>query len=192
MANAKKEDKKPVYKKWWFWVIIVVVVIGIGGATSNSNKSSDPNNSSDTSSTNTNDSKPISSTNNTLALGETFEFDNLDITLGQDYSFTTLDNQFSDKNGATIIKLPITVVNKKDETHSLNMFYIHSFGTQGTELDSVSAYFTEDCVEFAGDLRPGASYTKYLYLVYDGDGTYAVEFSQIYGGKTTVEFNITK
>lgn len=127
----------------------------------------------------------------TIGLGETFTFDDLEITLGNDITFTKIDNQFSDYNGQTVVKLPITVKNLKEETHSLNMFYFSIFGSSGTQLSTISSYF-DDSIDFAGDLRSGASYTKYLYFLYDGDGTYDVEFSEVWGAKTTVEFNVAK
>ena len=70
------------------------------------------------------------------------------------------------------------------------MFYYSLFGSQGTELDGVSAYF-DDTVDYAGDLRSGASYTKYLYFLYDGNGTYAIEFNN-WSDKVELEFEITK
>ena len=80
--------------------------------------------------------------------------------------------------------------NNKDENHNLNMFYYKTFGSQGTELDDISAYF-DDEVGWAGELRPGASYTKAFYLLYDGDGTYAIEFNDWFN-TVTVEFEVKK
>lgn len=122
------------------------------------------------------------------SLGETFTFDDLEITLGDKITFTKVKNQFSEHNKKSVVKVPITVKNVKDETHSLNMFYYKRYGSQGVELDDVSAYF-DDSVDYAGDLRTGASYTKYLYLLYDGDGTYAIEFDN-WTTKITVEFEV--
>ena len=70
------------------------------------------------------------------------------------------------------------------------MFYYSFFGTQGTELDTVAAYFDES-IDYAGDIQPGASYTKYLYILYDGDGKYIIDFDN-YSEKKTVEINIQK
>ena len=123
-------------------------------------------------------------------VGEKFEFDDLEITILGDYSFTSVDNQFSDLNGRDVIKLPIEVKNIDDEKNHLNMFYYSCFGTEGTELDGVSAYF-DDTIDYAGDLQPGASYTKYIYMLYDGDGKYLIDFDN-YSDKKTVEVNIKK
>ncbi len=123
-------------------------------------------------------------------LGETFQFDDLEITLGKDIAFTTLDNEFAEEYGKTVIKLPITVKNLKEETHSLNMFYYSVFGADGTQLNSLASYY-DDSVDYAGDLRSGASYTKYLYFIYDKDGTYAIEFDD-WTTQLTVEFEVKK
>ena len=67
------------------------------------------------------------------------------------------------------------------------MFCFKAFGANGTELGDESAYF----VDFAGELRSGASYTKYLYYLYDADGKYAIEFDD-WSTKVTVEFDVKK
>lgn len=126
----------------------------------------------------------------TVGLGETFTFDDLEVTLGKDISFTKVKNEFSDDNGKDVIKIPITVKNLKSETHSLNMFYFKAFGANGTELNNESAYF-DDSVDFAGELRNGASYTKYLYFLYDADGQYVIEFDD-WSTKISVEFDVKK
>ena len=46
--------------------------------------------------------------NTELTLGSTFEFDGLEITVGKEISFDTLKNQFSDKNGSTVVRIPLT------------------------------------------------------------------------------------
>ena len=132
-----------------------------------------------------------SSSDKTIGLGETFTFDDLEITLENNISFTKIDNEFSDYNGQDVVRLPITVKNIKDETHSLNMFYYSIYGSKGTQLSTVSSYF-DDSIDFAGDLRSGASYTKNLYFLYDGNGKYAIEFNEVWGPKTTIEFDVTK
>ncbi len=123
-------------------------------------------------------------------LGETFKFDGLEITLDTKYSFTKVDNQFSDLDGRTVVRLGATIKNISDEKNRINMFYINYFGSEGTELDSVSAYF-DNSVEYAGELKPGASYNKYFYFLYDGNGEYEISFDN-YSEEVTAEFNITK
>lgn len=184
-----KEQK--FYNKWWFWVIVAFIIIGAGSAGMNAKS-----NNGDSSQNNNNSSQNNGSSQNeksTLSLGDTFQFDDLEITIGKEYSFTVLDNQFSEHDKAEVVKLPVTVKNLKDEAHNLNMFYVKIFGSKGTELDGVSSYFMDDeNIDFAGELRSGASYTKYFHFLYDGDGKYAMDFATLIGKKTTVEFNISK
>ena len=135
-------------------------------------------------------SEPSYSNKSKYGLGETFKFSDLEITIGSNYSFTKVDNKYSDKNGKTVVKMPITVKNVKDENNHLNMFYYKVFGSAGTEVDTAGSYF-KDPVDYAGDLRPGASCTKYLYFIYDGDGEYAIEFDN-YSQKLEVVFEIKK
>ena len=130
-----------------------------------------------------------------LTFGSTFVFDDLEITIGnaEDVTWDKVDNQFSDKNGADVIVLPVTVKNLKDESHSLNMFYYKFYGSAGTELESVSSYFSDSDIGFAGDMRTGASITSAFHLVYDGDGDYYIEFSGwIASDKIEVKLPITK
>lgn len=108
-------------------------------------------------------------------LGATIEFDGLDISFGDTYSTTTLDNEFADHAGDTIIALPVSITNNDSDTHGLNMFAVTEFGSQGTELDNVFTYFDDD-VRMMGDMRPGASMSGNLYFLYDGNGDYYLTF----------------
>ena len=137
----------------------------------------------------TND-KTEPSKNKIHKLGETFTFDGLEFTFDSNYSFVTLKNRYSEHNGASVIKLGVKVKNVSDEKNKLNMFYYDLFGSQGTELDGVSTYF-DDNIDFAGDLKPTASYYKYFYILYDGDGHYSIDFDN-WSETTTVEFDIKK
>jgi len=119
-------------------------------------------------------------------LGSTIEFKGLSIELGKELQTTTLNNQFSDKNGTTVLFFPVKVTNKSDASTSLNMYAVKAFGSKGTELDTVFTYFDDD-VRMAGEMRPGASQEGNLYFPYDGDGTYYLDFGFY---KTEVEVEI--
>lgn len=151
----------------------------------NSDNNDNSNNNGNNNNNNNNNKKP-----NHYGFDETFTFDGLEITIGKDYSFDVVNNRFSDYNGMECVKLPITVKNIDSETNSLNMFDYTVFGSQGTEAETLNYYFDDNIAE-AGDLRSGASYTKYLYFLYDGDGEYAIEFDN-WRTKITVEFDIKK
>lgn len=109
------------------------------------------------------------------SLGSTVEFDGLTITFGDAYGTATLDNQFAEHAGATVIAMPVAVTNNNASTHGLNMFAIKEFGPSGTQLDSVIAYFDDD-VRMMGEMRPGATMNGNLYFLYDGNGDYYLDF----------------
>lgn len=130
------------------------------------------------------------SENEVYGLGDTITFDGLELTFDTTYSFSTVDNIYSEYNGRSAIRLGVTVKNVSAEINSLNMFYYSLFGSQGIELKSVSAYFDDD-IDYAGDLKPGASYKTYFYILYDGDGNYSIDFDN-YSQEISVEFTVTK
>ena len=125
---------------------------------------------------------------NVFSLGETFVFDDLEITFNDRITYTTVDNFISDNNGKKAIKVPVTVKNISEESNSLNLFYCKLFGPSGVELDRLSYYF-DDSVDTAGDLLYNAEYTKYLYFLYDGSGKYTAIFKKTFEEKR-VEFNV--
>lgn len=125
-----------------------------------------------------------------FTLGDTFTFDNFEITLGKSITTDTVKNQFSDHNGESVIVVPATIKNIGDETDSLNMFYIEYYGSKGTSVDGVSSYF-KNSIEDAGNMRPGASMDVFVYILYDGDGVYGIDFDN-YSETKTVEFKVTK
>ena len=135
--------------------------------------------------------KSESNNNQIYSLGDTFEFDNLMLTINPSYTFDIIKNDLSDINGYTVIKLPITIKNiSKDNSNCLNMFFYSVLGSKGIKVDSASAYFN-DSADFANELQPNEEYNKYLYFVYDGDGNYKIEFDNL-SEKIQVDFEIIK
>ena len=122
---------------------------------------------------------------------EVFSFDGFNIQFGNTINTTKLDNQFSDKNGSTVISIPVMITNASEETKSLNMFYVTEFGPAGTELDSVDAYYTDDDIRWGGDLRPGANKTGRLYFLYEGNGDYVIRFQKPGEQATEVKIPVT-
>ncbi len=179
--NCGKKQSKNIILIAVIVIAVLLIIVALAGSSDEAN---------DSSSTSDSTSEETNSTNDNYTLGDTFEFDGLEFTLDTEYSFTTIDNEFSDLNNSDVIKLGVTVKNVSDETTSLNMFYYSLFGSQGTELDNVSAYF-DDSIDYEGDLRPETSYKTYFYILYDGDGTYGIDFDN-YSEEVSVEFDITK
>lgn len=160
-------------------ILICFNLTGCESSNSNNSDSKIPNN-----------EEKVDSKNNQYSLDKAFKFDNLEVTISSNYEFTTIDNEYSEYNGATVIKVPVTVKNLKDETHSLNTFYVNWFGSAGTEVETFEFYF-DDSVDLAGNLRTGASYTKYFYFLYDGNGVYTIELDN-WTDKISIDMDITK
>ena len=112
----------------------------------------------------------------TVNAGEAFEFSNMQITIGTDYTFVNLNSSDSEKNGMILVKLPITVKNLSDEENHLNMFYSNIYDPSDKRLTKESTYF-DDTIDYADDLEKGESYTKYYYFEYTMDGTYKAKFN---------------
>ena len=130
-------------------------------------------------------------TKTSFTLGETFRFDDLDLTFTSDFLYTKVDNQFSEHYNKKVLGIPVKMTNKKSSAHSLNIFYYECYGPKGTKLNNPSAYFDEaTSVDWGGDLLSGATATRYMYCLYDGDGSYNVLFNN-FKTKITVSFNVT-
>ena len=128
--------------------------------------------------------------NKTVNAGEVFEFSNMQITIGTDYTFTTLNSSNSTKNGMILVKLPITVKNLSNDENHLNMFYSNIYDPSDKKLTKQSSYF-DDTIDYADDLKSGESYTKYYYFEYTTDGTYKVKFNN-YTSKIDVNVEVKK
>ena len=167
-------------------VMLTFALIGCGGA-GDSGSSNNSNASNNSSNNNNNSSNSNNSNNNTtpneITFGVPFEFDGLTITFGSEVTVKTLQNQFSSHDGATVAAVPVTVVNNSGNTHGLNMFYYSIYGPAGTKLDGVSAYFMEDDIDWAGDMRNGATLQTTMHILYVGPGDYYVEFSKPFDSK---------
>jgi hypothetical protein len=117
------------------------------------------------------------------------EFDGLELTFGE-YSFTEIDNMYSEYDKQKVVKIPVTVKNISDSPNSLNMFYYNLYGTSGTESANIGYYFSDDVME-GGNILSGKSYTRYFHILYDGDGVYTIAFDN-YRDEKIVEINVKK
>ena len=102
-----------------------------------------------------------------------FEFDDLIIKISGKYELIKLDNQYSIYNGKNILKIPVTITNKSDKMHSLNLFYYDIFDDLGNNIDEVAGYFDES-LYYSEDLEPNKSYNKYIYALYYGNDYYSL------------------
>lgn len=127
--------------------------------------------------------------NNSIGIGDMIEFDDLEI-LFKSLSVKKIDNQFAENENAIVIEVDIT--NKKDETHSLNMFNYSCYDANGLTVGSAGAYF-DDAIEWMGEMRTDSTMSGSLPFDYTGDGIYVIEFGDIFGSNTIeVYFDVKK
>lgn len=106
---------------------------------------------------------------------QSFVFDGLNIVLSSEYTFSTIDNRYSDYYESPVIIIPATITNISNETSYLYRGDVKAFGSKGTSLDNIHIYFDDGDNAF-NDLRSGATQQCNFYLLYDGDGDYYLEF----------------
>jgi len=75
-----------------------------------------------------------------------------------------------------VARIPITMRNLRNETHGLNMFSYTFYGPNGNRVDSVSSFFMDYDVDWAGDMRRGTTQRSYIHILYVGNGDYYIEF----------------
>ena len=114
--------------------------------------------------------------NNVYTATEKFEFDGLELTFHNSYTFLRIKNEYSNYYNRIVIRVPVTITNKKDIEYSLNIYDYTIYGPTKKELDEVAGYF-EESVFYATNLSPNETYTKYLYFLYDSNGNYLIKFN---------------
>ena len=121
---------------------------------------------------------------------QVIKFNGLELTI-KGYSFTEVDNKYSEHYGKTVIKIPVTIKNVASDPQTLYSVYYKLFCTNGVESANVGYYFDDD-VSQGGDLLPGASYNKSFYIVYDGDGVYTIVLDNLLFDEKTIKIQVTK
>ena len=101
-------------------------------------------------------------------------FDNLVINISSKYEILKLENKYSIYDGQKVIKIPVKVTNKSNESHSLNLFYYNIYDDYGNNIDEVAGYF-EESLYYAENLKKDESYTKYIYALYYGNDLYIIK-----------------
>lgn len=124
-------------------------------------------------------------------IDEDFTFGDYDLNISSTYEVVTVDNQYSSYNGKKLIKMPISIKNNGTESGKINSYYLKFYSPDGTQQEENYAYIYDDGLGSAGELRPGASYNKYLYFEHAGTGEYVIEFNN-YKDKVEVKFKINE
>ena len=123
-------------------------------------------------------------------IGETFSFMNLEVTIENVEKILTIDKELSNDHGKEVLKVPIKVTNKSDKPDHLSMFFYKMYNPKGEEIISKGSYY-DDSIDFAPDLEPNESYKKYLYIPYEENGNYTLEFNNL-SKKIKIILNINK
>jgi len=182
--------KKPFYKKWWFWVIIAVIIIVIffPDAEDDNVTESEPSTEHNSNETDvsvvedTDDQTDVSESY--LSFGSTFEWQDLQITFGDDVQWATIDNMLSDYDGEYYFAIPILIENITDSTQTWSPSDMTFFGSNGTESSSIWLWIDYNASPLGTDIRSGGVLNTYVHFLYDGDGNYFIEFSRLLSNDT--------
>ncbi len=172
---------------WSIFLIIIIVAGLIGlliGINIGSNRSSNNTVIGDTTTTKT--------TGKNYQLGDNFKFSGFKITTGKDIKIEQITNEYSSYYGKEVVKVPVIIQNLNAETKSLSSVNYSYLGSKGREVKNVSSSSNEDSIDYAGELRANATTEQlYFYMLYDGDGTYTIEFDD-FREKAVIEFQVKK
>lgn len=112
----------------------------------------------------------------TIGFNEKFIFDDLVISFGSEYEFVSVENTITGVNETQAIKIPITITNIGNKSSKLSPLVYEVYTPFNKTAKNINAYF-EDNIDSAQELKEGESYTKYIYVLYDGDGAYKIKFT---------------
>lgn len=115
------------------------------------------------------------------SFGDSFDFDSssakVNISIGNNYSFDVIDNHYSEYYKKTVIKIPATIKNIDTKTDILNMYNVQMYNINGNRSPREIYNYFDDGEILYTQMRPGAKVSGYFYILYEGDGTYYIEFS---------------
>jgi len=127
-------------------------------------------------------------------MGQPFEVDGLEITLSPNLGFTRFRSTFSDNDGAYVFYIPVTVTNIDDSSNGLNSWGVEVFSPAGIGLISgaweLESEFSETSIFAVGDVQPGVTKEGNIYVFYDEDGDYIIEFSTFMETDIAITFTV--
>jgi len=123
-------------------------------------------------------------TEGTKGLGETFEFDGLEITLSDEIGFAIFRDRWSDRDGSYMFYIPATVTNIGNISNGLHEWSFTIFSPEDVSIDSISWEMAETSITLVGSVQPDATKTGNIYVLYSEDGEYVIEFNN---GYTVIE-----
>ena len=103
--DAKKSDKKPIFKKWWFWVIIIVVLVAIGGGASNKNE---PTKVGENSGSNVSNQEAEEKTD--FAVGDVISYEGREVTVvSVERNYNSNNEFYQPESGKEFVKVSIKI-----------------------------------------------------------------------------------
>ena len=159
--DAKKSDKKPIFKKWWFWVIIIVVLVAIGGGASNKNE---PTKVGENSGSNVSSQEAEEKTD--FAVGDVISYEGREVTVvSVERNYNSNNEFYQPESGKEFVKVSIKIENKSSEKLSYNSYDWELQDSNG-DIQSIDAglQFTVDGALNSGDLAPNGKKSADLYF----------------------------
>lgn len=178
-------------------VISIIVVFMIGVASTKSifddtktqidTEYKDTDNNDDTSDSKKDDNKEFSA-------GEKFMYGNFEIVVGKNYTFDTVNNEFSSDNGKTVVKVPITVKNTGTMEDCFAAFDYTLFDPNGVKISDLGLNFKDSVVRAGSEescLTQNKSFSTNIYVEYTENGSYKIKFKS-FKDSAQVSINISK
>lgn len=124
--------------------------------------------------------KPEPKPNDNYTFGSSFIYDaycgKFKVSIGENYSFDTIKNQYSDNYGDTVVRIPVTVENIGNETGYFYNGHIEGYNSLGNRSSlSIRSYFDDGRTAYES-MRPGAKASGAIYILYSGSGNYYFTF----------------
>ena len=127
-----------------------------------------------------------------FTLGETFEFDGFEVTIGDDISWGTITDKWTDNRvGEAYFFVPITATNHGDETHGL-AWHFNIFNPNGITSERILHYIDAEDFSETGPVRAGATINSYIHFLFEGNGDYVIEFNNWDVNNVEVIFNVSR
>jgi len=119
---------------------------------------------------------PSSPSDSAERFSETIFWDDLVIIFGSYFNWTTLHSPGHAADGATVISVPITIRNVRSDPRDLKLLHYVQYDPSGKSLAMVDPYF-DNSISNTLILRSNNHINLRMYFLYEGDGTYLVDFS---------------
>lgn len=120
---------------------------------------------------------------------DTFIYDGIEITIGKDLKWDTWNSEYTGFNNSDVFGVPITVKNLSDKPERFPYFLRYTAdGTRATDI----GHYPSDSLQAIDANLPGASKSAYIYYLYDGDGSYILEFNDGLNGSKIITIPVKK